>query len=390
MMPTNRIFLYAIIPLLGSGCILHHSPAPIPIDRAMRFEPIWEAVLRSYHAEGAPDAVDRAARRLVGADGDTLPPRLGLFLEEHRDSGLGGYRADWMHALAERGEIDGICGPDPHHLCGGAALTSFVRLGDPTIMGDSATVSASDWTEVPAECRRPDHGGFAGFHERTVTLVFRDSVWRVVGARYEMTGSGMCGDLPPAQRAALREDSLFRRRSSPIAGTWRYVVTLAEGDSLVVFARTSRHPSSVLRDRSMADIHASEGRLGRPVVGYYLDANCSFDLGHVDQSLHASMQCSHAVSIDPVIRTRDSIVWRGESEAQLAAWILLDSIPLKPRLRAALGDDEDFDPDWFFMPGYWIRGRNGSFRFRQDVVHQGRLLLRIRGERMSKAVLPEE
>lgn len=383
--PMQRTRSLLVLAPFLAGCVFHRAPAPVPAARAAAFEPIWEAALASYRGGAGPDQVDRSVRRLVDSVGDTLPSRFDLFLARRRDPTLGGYPADWARRLVADQIVTGICGDDPHHACGGAALTSFVRLGDPEIVGDSATLHVSDVTEVPAECRRPDQGGFAGFHSRKLTLVHEGSGWRVISASYEMTGSGHCGQLPKAAREAMREDSLARRRASPIAGTYRYVVTLPQGDSIVIYGRTPRYPGSMIRGHRLSDVSAEP----HPIDGYYLDGKCGFSLEALDGPRGESATCQHAVTLEPVLVSHDSTVWRGEPEADLAAWVLLDTTALGARLKVAMGGDDDRDPEWYFTPGYWVRHRDGRLTFHEEIGHGGIVLSRVRGERISKEVLPE-
>lgn len=350
---------------------------------------MWEAVLVSLRSEDSPGEADRRLQVLLDSTGAPPPPPLQVILAEWRGPGLRRYRAPWVRRMVQEHLVEDAC--EGAGECGADALTSFVRLGDPIITDDSATVTVTDVTEIPSQCRGDTGGGFVGFHQRTLKLMRNEEKWRVVASEMGMTGSGFCGKPDTASVRIGRENERLRRRRSPIAGTWRYVVTLPEGDSLVVHSRTSLHPMSVLRERTMAEIQDDEERRAHPIVGYYLDANCAFAPDQVDHDGPQSMgSCYHAVSLDPVFRSRDSTVWRGESEAELAAWILLDSIPLKSRLRDALGSDEDRDPAWYFMPGYWIQDRAGRIHYRLDIVHEGKVLLRIRGERISEETLPPD
>jgi hypothetical protein len=382
---SSRIIAAPVLLFFGAGCGPLFGPGPAAPEVAVRYEPVWEGVLASIRDGSAPGEVDRSVVGLVSPSEMPPPGRLEFILSEERGGGLQPYRAPWVRSVVASGLVDTACAG--FRECGGDNLTSLVELGDPVISGDSATVIVTDRTAIPSRCRPPVGGGTVGFHQRTVRLVREGERWRVAGSDLGVSGSGICGPLPPEMvEAQVRYDSL-RRMAGPLAGTYRYVITLPEGDSLVVFSRTSRRVMSGIEERTLTELRerANSDRRG-PVeyVGYYLDGDCAFTLEEIPGPPSRNVSCYHAFTSEPVLRTADSSVWRGESGAEVAAWILLDSVPLKPRLRNALDGDDDPDADWYFFPGYWIAEKGGRVRFRQDVIREGKVLLRIRGERVSR------
>jgi hypothetical protein len=75
-------------------------------------------------------------------------------------------------------------------------------------------------------------------------------------------------------RMALIEAEAARVRAirSPIAGTYRFVLLFPRGDSLVFFARTAVHPTSMLDHVSKSEPAIWERRDPPRAAGYYVDA----------------------------------------------------------------------------------------------------------------------
>jgi hypothetical protein len=127
----------------------------------------------------------------------------------------------------------------------------------------------------------------------------------------------------------------------------------------------------------------------RPLSGYNLMAVCALStkpLPTYYMITDSTTVCYHAVSVRPVLETPDSSVWRGDSEAEIAAWILLKHAPVATTLNAAL-DDDLRDPNAYYVPGRWTAYADGKVHFEWVIKRTGSILAVIRGERVSSTTL---
>lgn len=178
------------------------------------------------------------------------------------------------------------------------------------------------------------------------------------------------------------EDERVRSRASPLAGTYRVVVVFGSGDSSVVYARTERSPMSTVRSRRR------DGEGDDSIVGYYLMsqyAASARDLPLDDRRRNTSY---HAVSLLPVLESRDSSVWRG-SVNPLVEVTFLDPRPaVRVQARALFGaGDEGRDSLWYYFPGKWITYPDGHARFEWK-AGVGRDTYFVRAERISLETTP--
>ena len=157
-------------------------------------------------------------------------------------------------------------------------IATFLTLGDPVHLGgDTVSVSVDESAVNPADCRRTETLG--GSELWDMLLIGRDTSWAVVpGHSGMMMGSTWsCGSPPPEEQARrsriAREDSVVYRTPSPIAGTYRFVVTLANGSAITVYSRTEAHPMEPFRAWKENDV----SKEGVPITGYNLMADCAIE-----------------------------------------------------------------------------------------------------------------
>lgn len=198
-----------------------------------------------------------------------------------------------------------------------------------------------------------------------------------------------CPVLSAEEEATLQrleaEDSIVRATPSPIAGTWRFVIRLPAAESVVVYSRTERYPMSPFRAWRRDDV-LSDTLL--PITGYHLMAVCAMTEEQlpIAYGAHRGSTCYHSASTSPVAVSPDSVTYRGDPWATLAAWIMLRDQPVAAQLGDAL-DEEARDENAYFMPGYWTTSPDGHARFSWDVRRADSLLASIRGDRISPEVL---
>ncbi|HEV2291065.1 MAG TPA: hypothetical protein VGR60_04445 [Gemmatimonadales bacterium] len=297
------------------------------------------------------------------------------------------------------GVIDGACYARNPTDCADSTMSSFLRLSEPAVQGDSAVVHVDDEGENPRACRSPDHESFWGFSTRDLVLHREGAQWRVTDVRPGFSGSGTCGHPPPKEAARrkrlARVDSIVTHTPSEIAGTYRFVVSTPGGDSAVLFSRTARFPRNAEADRGDRDITRDiedrrRGALDQQYVGYDIDAVCSIrdvDLPAQRGTFDSTTDdCYHTVTLVPVAKSRDSTTWRGWSEMEAEVYLHLRNTPIGARLVQA-SNIADEDSAWTFYPGFWTRFRDGRVRFNQTMLHNGITVLTITGERISLETL---
>jgi hypothetical protein len=366
-----------------------HRIRPVPADTVSGTESqrIWEAVLRFYRARSGPTEADfvRETDSIVRGNRDTTrrdEPSLVLFGTPNQRFAT--YDTVWLHTLVRRGLVSGFCLARYAEQCGDTVLTTYLAISQPTrLRGDTIWVRTDEAVLNPAECRM--HQAFVGGWQRAWLLVQRDGVWRVVGPdRFsETSSSGLCGTPPPEVVARMREDSLLRSIVSPIAGTYRFTVTLSTGDSTRVYSRTEMKPMESLRGWKRDDPNTL------PIAGYYVMAVCALDERTLPKrytNAHSITGCYHSVSVQPVYQDRDSSIFRGDPEAGDAAALLLWEKPFKQDLYPDLNGDYR-DSSAYYMPGFWTVYANGRVRFEWVIRNAGRVLVTVRGERISSATL---
>jgi hypothetical protein len=172
---------------------------------------------------------------------------------------------------------------------------------------------------------------------------------------------------------------------SPIGGTYRFVVTVPEVESLVVYARTEDRPWSTARARyevGTPEDDASE----RALVGYHLmTAWASSPRALPKRSNIHNSSPTISIGLTPVFDSPDSSVWHGgdgalDSDRNRGFWnrAVRPRYPLIYDLRKK---------DWYYMPGFWTIYRDGTARYRNIVELNGVVILSIVGERISSEIM---
>ena len=359
-------------------------------------ERVWEAILLSFGARqsgGEAEILSNVGRDFGKDPGPTHRGSSSLVLRSNRDSTLRPYDAQWLSSLVQRGLVRGVCSARDIGECPDTIIATFLTFGDPSRMAaDTVSVAVEESAVNPADCRRTETLG--GSELGDMHLARHDSSWTVVPGRFglAMGSTWSCGNPPPEEQARrtriAREDSVVWRTPSPIAGTYRFVVALPNGDSVVVFSRTEMYPMEPFRAWKEHDVSVG----GIPITGYNLMADCALQDTALSVGAQRDMRtgvitCYHSVSVIPVLTTKDSTVWRGDPDAAGSAWILKQHTPMEAELHSTLVDDPA-DSNFYYMPGYWTVYGDGRVRFRR-VIHDsnGVVVARLTGERVSNVVL---
>jgi hypothetical protein len=182
----------------------------------------------------------------------------------------------------------------------------------------------------------------------------------------------------------VRMDAEERRVSmikSPIAGTYRFVITVPEIDSLILYARTDERPWGTERRYDVDNA----------VIGYrLLTAWASSPPALPRRADTRNLSPSISISLAPVLQTADSSVWHGsdgalDSDRNRAFWNRAVR-PLQPLV------EQTRPKDWYYMPGFWTIYPDGTVLYRYVVERDGIIVLSIRGKRISSEVMirPEE
>jgi hypothetical protein len=357
-----------------------------------RVEAIWSAVLQHYNSTGGRSE----ARDVIAVDSildhtprGPNPQRVLLMPAASRRL----VSANWLRSVLARRIVARVCPAESTGDCPDTVMTDFLILSipqdsEPTV----ATVRVSNVTTNPAACRDtlgPSYGSSENFTYYTRLIA---GAWQVEVDPMSLHGSSVCGHWPSAQQAIVdrraREDSTVLARAFPLAGTYRLEVTDQAGDSASIYCRSAPGLNSVIRARRRAD--AGDNTV--PIAGYYVKAVCGFSLDSLPRTrawTSGTVDVYFAASVDPVFDSADSTVWRGETEAELAVWLLRKDKSFQDRLHQYL-DDRTRDPDWYYMAGYWTRLPGQTVTFRWDSIRGGATLLTIRGEKVSGETLDTE
>lgn len=215
----------------------------------------------------------------------------------------------------------------------------------------------------------------------------------------------------------LKQRASYHRLKSPIAGTWRFEVTMATGDTLRFFARTTETPISAAYD-SVGAFGLPDDSDMRPPVSYDLYTKFSIDAAALD-SVHAiddpgTTEGYFELVTEPLIHSRDSTVWRGGLPVHSIARRLFASLPqgvFMEYLQAQRRGDSTalaglrvrglsvlwhqlFVADSFWMTdrfskrdgarfqGRFVLTRDGRLRGEDQLLTDSRPLLTIRAERI--------
>lgn len=172
---------------------------------------------------------------------------------------------------------------------------------------------------------------------------------------------------------------------SPVAGTYRFVIDIPGQDSIVFFGRTTLRPATMLQKR-----HGVE--MQRGVVaphGYYLLVCAAESIASLPATSLSSKQGFLAVSIMPVLRTRDSTVWDGAIDLLAAA----SEIPGNSSLKSVRKEIDDHRFSRYrsgsvdLTPGRIVRLPDGSIHASHALNGNNSVVVSIRGTRVSKQTL---
>ena len=185
---------------------------------------------------------------------------------------------------------------------------------------------------------------------------------------------------------AMREGELaqFDTLRSPLAGTYRFKVRLADGDSIEFYARTTSRPTSLLFHERPSE---PNDRKGAP-VGYYLVFAAANDI----PDLAAKPQVATGylpASFNPVSANAESITFKSGFEFTTAAIALSRDSTFKSKLRdlSRLIMSDLPNQRESYMPGTAIRYRDGRVQIRSTVTRNGRVIAESVGVRISNEMM---
>ncbi len=174
--------------------------------------------------------------------------------------------------------------------------------------------------------------------------------------------------------------------NSPIAGTYRFVVTVPQVESLVVYARTEERSWTTLRSRY--NVGTPEDDAGDDaLIGYYLMTAYASSVKDLPKRSNINnARPTLAISLEPIFADADSSVWRGGDDATLDRsrnrefW----DRAVRPRYPLIV---QLHKKDWYWVPGFWTIHRDGRVRYQNIVEQNGVIVISIVGERISRDVM---
>ncbi len=174
----------------------------------------------------------------------------------------------------------------------------------------------------------------------------------------------------------------LRMLKSPIAGTYSVDVILGTGEVSSFLMRTESGPMSAIRARTRYDREPTN-----PIIGYYLMAHWPKGGGTFPSERVGSLYV--AVSLDSTSYGPDSTVWRGSIDSALETAALEapnaeESAKYEDLFAVA---EELTDPDYYYMPGHWVRGPDGVVRYSFVIERDGELIFKVIAERISEATV---
>jgi hypothetical protein len=351
-------------------------------------EAISLAVLRAYlsggHSEGN---VTLEANRLtqVGEQRDNA----GIVLMTRPRRNHPNFSSQFLDRLVRNGVVAGLCGARDASACPDSITTSFLHLSKPRVRGDSATQDVWDEALNPAACRAKAGASMGGVSQVQFTLARDGAGWRVVRRSPGLAGSTVCGSSPEEEAYKARwqrELATLRSVRSPMAGTYRVVVTFSSGDSSVLYSRTEPRPMSGIRERRMSDFAHDDFR---PIIGYYLAACSAATIEDLPPTYYGKcLQTFYAVSAVPIDGAQADTVWRGEIDPLVEVTFIDPRQRVRDLAHSLFGaSEEQRADDWYFLPGRWITAAHRAVRFEWDVKRGNDLLYSVRAERISSKTL---
>jgi hypothetical protein len=149
--------------------------------------------------------------------------------------------------------------------------------------------------------------------------------------------------------------------------------------------RTESGPGrgSALRAKTRHDFDANN-----PIIGYSLDAR-TYKVEN-DMPRRSEGFIYAYVSLDSTSYASGNVAWRGDlSDALIIAALFAADPEESAKYEALFGADieELRDPDWYYMPGRWVRGLDGVVRHSFVVERDGKLIYKVVAERISEVTL---
>lgn len=206
----------------------------------------------------------------------------------------------------------------------------------------------------------------------------------------------LVGRIPAAHIARMvlgqAETARVQATTSPLAGTYRFVLRVPSGDSVIFFARTAVHPTGRLRDLQAAAVRprseTSTSLEPAPSPGYYLMAYIATspeELPSVRTYDRLRRQGYFASLFAPDVETSDSTVWQGSVDLIEHAARMLPPGELRSQIEAANTTMWSMlrSGERTFVPGRFVRRADGSVHYTLDAKRYGAQVLSIRGERVT-------
>ena len=194
------------------------------------------------------------------------------------------------------------------------------------------------------------------------------------------------------------EDARVRAIQSPVAGTYRLELLLPSGDSLTFFARTALRPTFELEALTQSELEARwRGPLDHCGIGYYLVAQTASSLAELTHKSpdrhHPPMESYGHVAVveTPALVSQDSTVWAGWRLRPDQTCGAVCPTRRPPRQYSGSSRNRLAFPlessQLTYAPGHFVRRADGSMRYTLTVRRDGRHVLSVRGERVSRDVL---
>jgi hypothetical protein len=188
------------------------------------------------------------------------------------------------------------------------------------------------------------------------------------------------------------QQSLMRRIQSPLAGTYHFTITAANGQEKSFYARTRAVPTSPWTHRSQTAPPADPTSIPE-LDGYYLLASGALSAdalpGTCDRDRNMEREGYIAVLHQAPVQTAVGRQWSGKVEFDLITRVFPGDVELKQlaqddfrrfgeRRRAALP---------FELPARFTEARDGSLQVEQTITFNDGRKFTIRGARVSKVTI---
>jgi hypothetical protein len=182
----------------------------------------------------------------------------------------------------------------------------------------------------------------------------------------------------------------YESRESPLAGTYRVIFRTAPHDSLVLFARTERHPTSVIRPRPLGAPVDPRAELP-PIVGHYLLTEVARTIGELPSRRPGfPTRQGYFAMIDSALAHTDSgAVFAGSVDLErTAASLAPDSLA---RMRLEEGgrhkwetQRQRFRAGQTGTPGQFVIAPDGRVTFNMVIHRDSTPVLTVQAERVSR------